>query len=304
MILLRGRRVSVKVTTEYTDITHLKVYTHHAINSFPGAYFYVHFPGLFWHHDILNSYPMVALWDKPAQLTKPALTQSQDLSFIVTNHGRHVRGLERLEHQSHLLLEGPYGQNLPLQEFENVILVAQGIGLVGLLQFALHLARRRYHDDMVRQSLQGSKEREKRLTEAEKEWSEKNHDLLLSEETLTEKFQELSAKKWPRRRGGGRLEKELEEEARSLEKERKQADRERKTLDQEKASFNKSKNYAMSTTFFNDSTRKIDVFWQLDHNDQGKWAARYLRELQDLDPRNVSIETTGFLQIVKAACLI
>jgi len=39
------------------------------------------------------------------------------------------------------LLDGPYGRNLCLERFENVVLAAKGIGIVGILPFALALAK-------------------------------------------------------------------------------------------------------------------------------------------------------------------
>lgn len=230
---------------------------------------------------------MIALWDTPTEQTSAALTRSRSFSFVAANHGRYACGLRRLDFQSHLLLEGPYGQDLQLQTFENVILVAQGVGIVGLIPYALDLARRRRHDELAKSSLQDLMNRERHISRAEKDWEEREKDLSLDEETLGTKRHNIQMKKM---RLGGRkqIEADLEREARSLQKERRRMDREKKDLQQEKASFYETKRRTLSTMLFSDSTRKIDVFWQLDHNDQGEWAAQYLQALQELDPSHVS----------------
>lgn len=40
---------------------------------------------------------------------------------------------------------------------------------------------------------------------------------------------------------------------------------------------------------FRDSTRRIDLLWRLEHNDQELWVADHLRDLQELDPRGVML---------------
>ncbi|KAI1382603.1 uncharacterized protein F4822DRAFT_435412 [Hypoxylon trugodes] len=44
-------------------------------------------------------------------------------------------------------LEGPYGKDLRLETYETVILIGEGIGIAGILPYALHLAHRRQHDE-------------------------------------------------------------------------------------------------------------------------------------------------------------
>lgn len=38
-----------------------------------------------------------------------------------------------------------------------------------------------------------------------------------------------------------------------------------------------------------DATRRIDLLWRLEHNDQEEWVADQLKALQDLDPRRVML---------------
>lgn len=45
-----------------------------------------------------------------------------------------------------MYLEGPYGRDLLLDRYETVILIAQGLGIAGVLSYALDIVhRRRYH---------------------------------------------------------------------------------------------------------------------------------------------------------------
>ncbi|KAK4034603.1 hypothetical protein C8A01DRAFT_18612 [Parachaetomium inaequale] len=44
-----------------------------------------------------------------------------------------------------------------------------------------------------------------------------------------------------------------------------------------------------AATVFRDATRRIDLLWRLEHNDQDQWVADQLRALQDLDPRRVML---------------
>ncbi|KAF3766354.1 hypothetical protein M406DRAFT_330179 [Cryphonectria parasitica EP155] len=83
------------------------------------------------------------------------------------------------------------------------------------------------------------------------------------------------------------LEDALELEAKALQKERSRMDQEEEEdIRTARLRFQQHKDKTMSGMFFSDATRKVDLFWQLDHNDQGLWAWKYLKILQDLDPEN------------------
>jgi hypothetical protein len=59
------------------------------------------------------------------------------LHFLLAHDKRH------LEVGSDLLLDGPYGRNLKLWNYETVILVAKGVGIAGILSYALDLLSHR-----------------------------------------------------------------------------------------------------------------------------------------------------------------
>lgn len=44
-----------------------------------------------------------------------------------------------------------------------------------------------------------------------------------------------------------------------------------------------------AATVFRDATRRIDLLWRLEHNDQDQWVADQLKALQELDPRRVML---------------
>jgi hypothetical protein len=44
-----------------------------------------------------------------------------------------------------------------------------------------------------------------------------------------------------------------------------------------------------AASIFRDATRRIDLLWRLEHNDQDQWVADQLKALQDLDPRRVML---------------
>ncbi|KAK2609306.1 hypothetical protein QQS21_002087 [Conoideocrella luteorostrata] len=62
----------------------------------------------------------------------------------------HGLPLATMDEWKRVRLDGPYGKDHRLQNFETVLLTAKGMGIVGVLPFALHLAKRRRRDDDVR----------------------------------------------------------------------------------------------------------------------------------------------------------
>jgi hypothetical protein len=97
--------------------------------TFLGTYFYLYLPGSRFH-----SMPVMVLSSDHLS------TGQTDLSFLIWG-----KRLE-LEKGQHISLDGPYGRDLKLHSFENVILTAEGIGIVGVLPLALRLAQRMQYD--------------------------------------------------------------------------------------------------------------------------------------------------------------
>lgn len=118
--------------------THIRVQLGKPLRPYPGMYFYLYFSGLPIRYK-LHGFPMSAFfWSLP-----PGDVSTRDLHFLVQRRG----SLARLNvGREDVSIEGPYGKNLRAETYETVILVAEGIGIAGVLPYALHLAQRRQHD--------------------------------------------------------------------------------------------------------------------------------------------------------------
>ncbi len=88
----------------------------------------------------------MAVWHPPEE---NRLVSS--LSFLLSRRGSHATAVSRLSEGDIVLLDGPYGPNL---RQENVILVAKGVGISGVLPLMLDLAIRRYHDNSIEDKIQ------------------------------------------------------------------------------------------------------------------------------------------------------
>ncbi|RYO96648.1 hypothetical protein DL764_007429 [Monosporascus ibericus] len=125
--------------------THLEVDLKKAIRPYPGMYFYIYFSGLPIRYKH-QGFPMVSFfWDasKDVTVTKKLYFLMRDQHPIpVSNPDRRI---------ARISLEGPYGTNLYLESYETVILLAESIGLAGVLPYALDLVQRRRHDKWLRE---------------------------------------------------------------------------------------------------------------------------------------------------------
>lgn len=112
----------------------------HPVRVYPGCYFYVYFPRRPWYGFFHGRRLMLLSFDAAPS------TKTSDLSFLTLRHD----GTSALRDASRILLNGPYGRDVALYEFETVFLVAKGMGIAGVLAHALYIARRKRHDDSVR----------------------------------------------------------------------------------------------------------------------------------------------------------
>lgn len=135
-----------------------------------------------------------------------ASKEASTINFLMTNEGHHGRSLLGVRKGQDLQLVGPFGKDLRLHRFETVILAARGIGILGILPFALNLAARKQQDSVVR-------DKASRLDDSDE-------------------------------------------------------------------------------TVFRDVTRKVDLVWWLDYNDQERWVMDQFATLQSFDPENVSSSIT------------
>ncbi|GAB0139085.1 hypothetical protein EsDP_00007300 [Epichloe bromicola] len=103
--------------------------------------------------------------------------------------------IAQLKEARKLTLDGPYGQDLNLHLYENVFLAAQGVGIAGVLPWALELAQRRHHDNEIRYRIQYLAEEQAKLLREEKtafgdrleEIRKRRNELMLERKTLRSK---------------------------------------------------------------------------------------------------------------------
>lgn len=114
---------------------------------YPGCYFYLYFPEASFRL-IIRGFPMNVAWWNVSDAQGSGY--SSELLFLLHRSGSIFDLTKRAGSFRKVLLDGPYGQDLRLYEYENVILTAKGPGIVGVLPHALHLAGRRLHDEQHR----------------------------------------------------------------------------------------------------------------------------------------------------------
>ncbi|KAH8909446.1 hypothetical protein BR93DRAFT_956577 [Coniochaeta sp. PMI_546] len=210
-VFARWRAVTVmeKWTDEDEHVTRLWLRTQRPVSTFPGSYFYIYLPGSYFNYDLLRSSAVMMLWSDAKQTVTGKTT---DFHILAGQQSRYLRMLGTIKAGDRVLLDGPYGQDLRLHEYETVILTAKGMGIVSVLPMALHLAARKNHDDSIRSQF------------------DSNSDPTIGLAT------DLN-----------------------------------------------------TAPVFRDSTRRVDLLWRLEHNDQELWVADQLRALQDLDPRGLML---------------
>jgi hypothetical protein len=147
LFIFRGAHASVKERMSGGGAVSLTVQTSHHLRVFPGCYFYVFFQGTLPFASILQGYPAMLCWCEPEELVA---RKSTAITFLLTEGGPHRLALSQATVGRSLRLDGPYGIDLRLERFETVILAAKGMGIVGVLPYAVHLAARKQHDDNTR----------------------------------------------------------------------------------------------------------------------------------------------------------
>ncbi|KAI1340611.1 hypothetical protein F5Y15DRAFT_45284 [Xylariaceae sp. FL0016] len=142
---LRALHRGVATTDIWKDgqIVRAQIRVRRPIKIYPGSYFYLYFPAAPFRLKI-KGHPMNLAWWDVADFQGSGY--SSDLVFLMYRQGT-LSALTRREGSfQRVILDGPYGQDLRLHDYENVMLVAKGPGIAGVLPHALHLAGRRMHD--------------------------------------------------------------------------------------------------------------------------------------------------------------
>ncbi|KAG4258492.1 hypothetical protein FPRO03_03446 [Fusarium proliferatum] len=134
----------------YTGATRVKIRPPRDTPIYPGAYFYVfNEHDLFWRRCLGT--PMVVYEWTTSTSSSVNKCSASDLTFLMEDHP----SLAPLLPGTRLTIDGPYGRNLRLDRYDQVFLLAEGIGIASVISFAFTLAHRRLHDREKKPSVAG-----------------------------------------------------------------------------------------------------------------------------------------------------
>ncbi len=146
LLFIRGR-ATIENLVSVKDGTVLRLGLDRPIPFFPGCYYNIIFPGPMPLNNLFQGYPMVPFWSSSKGFET---SRTDNLSFLLASHGHHDISLACAKVGSSVRLDGPYGKDLRLHKYENVILVASGTGIVGILPIAKDFAIRQKNDILTR----------------------------------------------------------------------------------------------------------------------------------------------------------
>ncbi|KAI0147278.1 hypothetical protein GGR57DRAFT_505745 [Xylariaceae sp. FL1272] len=200
----------------------------------PGKFFYV----------FLSRASRIGFQTYPLMAIPSSRTQSRgnkELMFCVENPPRAIKALQESQR---LWIDGPYGSGLHAEAYENLVLVAEGPGILGVLPIALYIADRKCRDSEKSETRAGVEVLESELHQAEAERTKMERDDSRARQVDLAHLRD-----------------------RIVELRRKATD-----LQTEKESYNR------------DLTRRVTILWRLDHNSQARWVGNQMQLLQELDP--------------------
>ena len=140
------------------DVVRVDIELMHPVAIKPGQYVYLRVRGRDFHlSDKFQTHPfMITWWD-----SKESTPRVQDVSgskapsitILIQPANGLTRRISNTEFLQGVSFEGPSGHSLPLEEYENVALVAKGIGLAGILSYAKHIIDLKYDPKRKRKVL-------------------------------------------------------------------------------------------------------------------------------------------------------
>jgi predicted ferric reductase len=108
----------------------------------PGQYVYLRVRD-FYLSDKVQTHPFMISWwesaDKFNHLKDDAVPKAQSLTMLVQQANGLTRRLSSKTFLHGVSFDGPLGQNLHLEKYDNVFLAVKGIGIAGVLSYAKHL---------------------------------------------------------------------------------------------------------------------------------------------------------------------
>ncbi|KAM7204417.1 hypothetical protein V8F33_001719 [Rhypophila sp. PSN 637] len=147
IFIWRGSRGTITNCRDVGEAIFLEFELTYSARIFPGCYFYVFFPEPSPFYNRIRGYPMMPVWGDQTEFFTGSVRNLAFLMMKEGNHGPSLACTARGLRNPSVRLEGPYGTDLNLSEFETVTLVAKGIGITGILPFILYLAGRKLHND-------------------------------------------------------------------------------------------------------------------------------------------------------------
>ena len=105
----------------------------------PGQYFYLHFSDMGVRRRIHSRPYAISWWDNSLN--------AETLSFLIQPETGVSAELTSRSLIRTVCIDGPYGKDLKLENYENVILIAKGIGIAGIMSYIRHMTYRRVSKD-------------------------------------------------------------------------------------------------------------------------------------------------------------
>ena len=102
-----------------------------------GQYVYLKFRSLY-SRDKVQTHPFMISWFDNVSVEQE-IVRAKKLTFLIEIRDGLTARMARESYVQAKSLEGPYGKNLDLAQYTNVILVAEGLGIAGVLSYAREL---------------------------------------------------------------------------------------------------------------------------------------------------------------------
>jgi hypothetical protein len=99
---------------------------------------------------------MITWWDSKEstpRIQDVSGSKAPSITILIQPANGLTRRISNTEFLQGVSFEGPSGHSLPLEEYENVALVAKGIGLAGILSYAKHIIDLKYDPKRKRKVL-------------------------------------------------------------------------------------------------------------------------------------------------------
>jgi predicted ferric reductase len=123
------------------DIIRIDIKLKHPIIIKPGQYVYLRVRDSYL-SDKIQTHPFMISWWGPAyniNLKNAGSPEAQSLTMLVQPVNGLTRRLGSKTFLQGVSFDGPLGQNLQLERYDNVFLAVKGIGIAGVLSYAKHL---------------------------------------------------------------------------------------------------------------------------------------------------------------------